>query len=96
MYDLSIEKNQILSVATVESLPRGSRTNGYGGANKSFGHFNLDGYGKCMLYVYKQVGQYIVLELEGDNPGYVIVNDKTPGETEDLYRSIQQWLADGV
>jgi len=96
MYDLSIEKNQILSVSTIDSLPRGSRTNGYGGANKSFGHFNLDGYGKCMLYVYKQVGQYIVLELEGDSPGYVIVNDKTPEETEELYRDIQQWLATGV
>lgn len=94
MYDLSIDKDRIVSVSTIDALPRGSRTNGYGGASKSFGHFNLDGYGKCRLYVYHQGGQFILLELEGDNPGYVIVNGKTPKDTEALYRSINEWLAD--
>lgn len=94
MYDLSIEKDQIVSVSTVESLPRGSRTNGYGGASKSFGHFTFDGYGKCMIYVYHQGGEYILLELEGDGPEYVIVNDKTPEDTETLHQSIKEWLAE--
>lgn len=94
MYDLSIEKDRIVSVSTVESLPRGIRTNGYGGTGKSFGHFTFDGYGKCMIYVYNQGGKYIVLELDGDDPGYVIVNAKTPEDTEILHRSINEWLAD--
>ncbi|UWG96595.1 DUF5808 domain-containing protein [Dehalobacter sp. DCM] len=92
MYDLSIDKNQIVSVSALESLPRSARTNGYGGSSKSFGHFTVDGYGKCMLYVYSQGGSYIVLQLDGDNPGYVIVNGKTPADTEALYRSINAWL----
>jgi uncharacterized membrane protein len=93
MYDLTVEKSQIVSVSIIESLPKGSRTNGYGGVNKSFGHFFFDDYGKCRLYVYNQVGKFIVLELEGDNPEHVIVNAKTPEETEALYQSIQGWLA---
>lgn len=92
MYDLSIDKSRIVSVSTLESLPRSSRTNGYGGVSKSFGHFTVDGYGKCMFYVYSQGGAYIVLKLDGDNPGYVMVNGKTPADTEALYRSIKQWL----
>lgn len=94
MYDMSIEKEQIVSVSTIDSIPKGIRTNGYGGVNKSFGHFSIEGYGKCRLYVYNQVGNYIVLELEGDNPAYVIVNGKTPAETEELYQKIRQWLAE--
>lgn len=92
MYDLSIDKNQIVSVSTLDSLPQGTRTNGYGGANKSFGHFSLDGYGKCMLYIYHKGGGYIVLKLTGDNPAYVIVNGKTPEDTGALYRSIEEWV----
>lgn len=94
MYDLSIEKDRIVSVSAIENLPRGSRTNGYGGSSKSFGHFTFDGYGRCMIYVYHQGGDYIVLELDGDDPGYVIVNAKTPEDTESLHRSIKEWLAD--
>jgi len=92
MYDLSIEKSKIVSVSTLDDLPRSMRTNGYGGVNKSFGHFHVDGYGKCMLYMYAKGGGYVVLKLEGDNPGYVIVNGKTPQETEALYRSITEWV----
>lgn len=94
MYDMSIEKDSIVSVSTLDSLPHASRTNGFGGASKSYGHFFVDGYGKCMLYVYNQGDKFIVLELDGDNPGYVIVNDKTLEETEGLYQSIGQWLGD--
>lgn len=94
MYDLSLEKSQIISVSTLEKLPPSTRTNGYGGASKSFGHFFVESYGKCLLYVYKQGGGYIVLQLNGENPEHVIVNGKTPEETEALYRSFQEWLAE--
>lgn len=94
MYDLSIEKDSIVSVSTLDSLPRASRTNGFGGASKSYGHFYVEGYGKSMMYVYNQVGKFIVLELDGDDPAYVIVNSKTLEDTEALYQSIEQWLSD--
>lgn len=92
MYDLTLEKDQVVSVSTIDDIPAGIRTNGYGGVNKSFGHFAIDGYGKCMLYVYNQVDKYIVLQLAGNDPGYVIVNDKSPEKTEQLYQTIRQWL----
>ena len=75
-------------------MPEGMRTNGYGGVNKSFGHFSLDGYGKCMLYVYNNVDEYIVLKLEGDNPGYVIINDRSLSQTKVLYQNITKWAAE--
>jgi hypothetical protein len=47
-----------------------------------------------MLYIYNQVGKYIVLQLDGDDPGYVIVNAKSPEETGELYQPIRRWLTD--
>ncbi|HBC94706.1 MAG TPA: hypothetical protein DCZ10_17860, partial [Pelotomaculum sp.] len=94
MYDMTLEKNQVVSVSIMSHIPGGFRTNGYSGVNKSYGHFSIDGYGKCMLYVYNKVDQYIVLRLEGDAPGYVIVNDKSKGEMERLYEAIRQWIAE--
>jgi uncharacterized membrane protein len=94
MYDMTVQKDQVVSVSVIETIPRGSRTNGYGGMNKSFGHFSLSGYGKCMLYVYNKVDRYIVIELDGSNPSYVIVNDKSEEKTDELFQSINQWLED--
>jgi uncharacterized membrane protein len=91
MYDMDIDLDKVDSVTTVDKLPNGTRTNGYGGFDKSFGHFYLKGYGKCMLYVYNDVDMYIVLKLNGNDPGYVIVNDKSLEKTEQLYKTIMQW-----
>ncbi|ATW25443.1 DUF5808 domain-containing protein [Candidatus Formimonas warabiya] len=94
MYDMRFEKNQVVSLSIVDKIPNGMRTNGYGGLNKSFGHFSIEGYGKCMLYVYNHVDKYIVVQLKGNDPSYVIVNDKSQDETEQLYQTIKQWLAE--
>lgn len=94
MYDMSVERDQIVSVSIIDHIPDGIRTNGYGGANKSFGHFSIEGFGNCMLFIYNKVDKYIVLKLEGDAPGYVIVNGKSKAETEQLYRKIRQWAAE--
>ncbi len=93
MYDKTIEKDQILSVSIIDQLPTGRRTNGYNGAEKSYGHYFIEGYGKCMLYVYKDVNEYIVIQLAGDS-GYVILNEKTAGETEALCQEINRWLSE--
>ena len=91
MYDISVNKEDIASISLIDSLPNGIRTNGYGGTNKSFGHFTLDEYGSCMLYIYNSVDQYIVVQLKESNPGFVIINGKTPEETESLYEDISCW-----
>lgn len=92
MYDRTYTKDQIISLETITTMPPGRRTSGYGGTNKSYGHFAIDGYGKCMLYVYNNVDQYIVLELDGDNPAYVIINHQTKAETKELYQDLVAWL----
>lgn len=92
-YDLAIERNQVESVELVRALPaNGTRTNGYGGVSRSFGHFRFDGYGACMLYVYNNAEAFIQLNLAGDDPAYVFLNAETAGETGVLYEEIQQWL----
>ena len=93
MYDMTIGRDQVVSISMTDQLPGGTRTNGYGGANKSFGHFALEGYGKCMMYIYNHVDSYIVVRLKGRDPGYVILNDKTPGKTEALHRKIDRWIS---
>ncbi|MDD4715922.1 MAG: DUF5808 domain-containing protein [Oscillospiraceae bacterium] len=94
MYDTTFEKEQVVSVSVIKQLPNGTRTNGYGGAKKSFGHFALKGYGNCMLYIYNHVNQYIVVQLKGNDPGYVFINDKTIEKTETLYQTISHWLSE--
>lgn len=92
-YDLAVERNQVESVKLVRALPaNGTRTNGYGGISKSYGHFNFDSYGACMLYVYNNAEAFIQLNLTGDDPAYVFLNAETAGETGALYEEIQQWL----
>jgi hypothetical protein len=44
--------------------------------------------------VYNKVDRYIVIELDGSNPSYVIVNDKSEEKTDKLFQSINQWLED--
>lgn len=91
MYDITFDREEVISVSVINQLPTGRRTNGYGGINKGFGHFSLDGYGKTMLYAYKDVDMYIVVKLKEGKTGYVIFNDKTIEKTKELYESIQYW-----
>lgn len=94
MYDMNIQKDQVVSISVAEQIPSGTRTNGYGGMAKRFGNFSLNGYGKCKLYLYNKVHKYIVIEMEGSNPGYVIVNDNSEEKTDQLYQTLKQWFAE--
>lgn len=92
LYDLTLTREQIESVELVDTLPAtGTRTNGYGGVSKSYGHFYFDGYGACDLYVYNDTGKYVCLRLSGDDPAYVFLNAQTAAATETLYAEISQW-----
>ncbi|QHI71685.1 DUF5808 domain-containing protein [Aminipila terrae] len=94
MYDMNIEKNQIVYVSKLDKIPEGHRINGYGGINKSFGHFSVNGYGNCMFYVYNNVEESVVVKLKGKYPEYVIMNGKSLAETDILYRDIRKWMAE--
>jgi len=85
MYHTTFTAEDINSVKLITELPASSRTNGYGGATKSSGHFSVNGYGPCMFYIYNDVKEYIVIQLKGDGTQYVFVNGKTIQETDELY-----------
>ena len=85
MYHSTFTADDIISVKMITGIPESTRTNGYGGATKSSGHFSVNGYGSCMFYIYNDVNEYVVIQLEGDGPQYVFVNDKTINETNELY-----------
>lgn len=91
MYKMQFDKSQVVSVELLDTLPRGTRTSGYGGAVRSYGRFTLDGYGKVMLYAYNDAGPYIAVQLEGVSPGWVIFNEKTAEETMTLYTRLLEW-----
>lgn len=91
MYDMQVDRAQVVSVSLAGSLPDGIRTNGYGGIHQSYGYFSLDGYGSCKLYVFNDVKEYIVIRLQNAKTGYVILNEPTQEATEELYQTVRQW-----
>lgn len=93
MYSRTYRKDQIASVTLVDKLPHGIRTNGYGGIKKAYGHFRFEVFGKSMVYLYRDVHKYIIIELQDDKSDYLILNEKTPQTTETLYQTITDWLA---
>lgn len=86
MYHSTFSPDDIISVDVITEIPNSTRTNGYGGTNKSSGHFSVDGYGPCMFYIYNNVDKYIVLHLKGDGPEYVFVNGKDMDKTNEIYQ----------
>lgn len=95
MYDKTVTREEVQNVELISGdLPSGVRTNGYGGLEKSFGHFRLDGYGDCMLYVYNDVPCAVVLTVsDADGISYVFVNEETTEKTETLYKTLLAWQA---
>lgn len=92
IYDMNIKKDELVSISLIDEMPGGTRTNGYGGSDKSYGNFNMNNYGRSKLYVYNRINRYVVLELDGNNPSYVFINAKTAEDTEDLYEDIKRWF----
>lgn len=85
IYNTTFAPEDIISVEMLTDMPSCTRTNGYGGATKSSGHFTVSGYGPSMLYIYNDVEEYIVIHLKGDGPEYVFVNGETKDKTNELY-----------
>ena len=61
------------------------RTNGIGMGNIQKGHFRIEGFGSCRLYVDLKYPPFVLLGL--DTGEIIIFNTKNPSETESLYRA---------
>lgn len=93
MYGLEVAYDQIESIELNEGPLEGSRTNGFGGMEKRFGHFNLEGYGPVELFIYDSHPYHIDIQFsDGESPGWLIFNQTTQAETEAVYQAlVEQW-----
>lgn len=82
LYGYKFPLNDIRSIAMVDTLPGGTRTNGASTSRYNLGNFNLKGYGRSKVYVYKNQPQYIVLELPDL---YIFFSARSPEATQQYY-----------
>lgn len=84
-YGLTVNRGSIRSVQLLDTLPEIEvRTNGIGMGNIQKGHFRIEGFGACRLYVDLKYPPFVLLGL--DTGDIVIFNTDDPAETESLYR----------
>ena len=83
---MTVDRGSIRSVQLLDSLPEIEvRTNGIGMGNIQKGHFRIEGFGSCRLYVDLKYPPFVLLGLDtGEN---IIFNTLDPDETESLYRA---------
>lgn len=87
--DKEIPLEQIQSAEYLETLPRGTRTNGLGSYRLLAGHFKAAEIGNYIRYTYVKCQEGISLKTDG---GIVILNQETPEETKALYERIRPKL----
>ncbi len=90
LYNSQISVEEIERVELTQTSLKGMRTNGYGGAEKAYGYFTLDEYGPVKLYAYPNNTYHIdILLNENHKPRWIILNEPTREETEELFQKIQ-------
>lgn len=89
MYSITIDRKELKSIEWMDRLPEGRiiRTNGYGGFEKSYGKFNMEGIGPVRLYLYTKNLTCIRLDTEKE---IIFINRPTEGETKDLYHHLKK------
>lgn len=88
-YGISFASRELKSVAVLEHLPSGMRTNGAETSRYSLGNYVLQGYGKSKLYIHKGKPPYLVMEL---GHLHVFFNGKTAEQTKEYYADLQALL----
>ena len=94
MYGVEVDFDQIESIELSHEPLKGIRTNGFGGFEKSFGYFNMEGYGPARLYDFSNEHSYHVdiLLKDGNSPRWIILNLSTENDTKALYDElIENW-----
>lgn len=89
MYGKTYAYADIKGVSLDESIPAvGRKTDGAGLGDVKKGDWEVEGMGKCRLYVMSG-GPYVVMDTSG---GYVIISFKDPEKTKALYESLNEKL----
>lgn len=82
LYGIEFNVEDIEKVEIVDKLKVKLRINGIGMDEYSVGNFNVEGYGKCKLYVYNDVKPYILIK---SNDEIIFINSKNEEETLRYY-----------
>lgn len=82
LYGIEFNVEDIEKVEIVDKLKVKLRINGIGMDEYSVGNFNVEGYGKCKLYIYNDVKPYILIK---SNDEIIFINSKNEEETLRYY-----------
>jgi hypothetical protein len=91
MYGISYAYADIKGVSLEDSIPAvGKKLDGSGLGDVMKGDWDVEGMGKCRLFVMSKTGPYIVMDTSG---GYAIISYKDPEKTKALYESLSEKLS---
>ena len=82
LYCIEFNVEDIEKVEIVDKLKVKLRINGIGMDEYSVGNFNVEGYGKCKLYIYNDVKPYILIK---SNDEIIFINGENEEETLRYY-----------
>ncbi len=82
----TLEREEILSVDYETELDLGKRINGNGSVRIQAGQFRNERFENYRLYSYNRCSEYVVIGTETKT---IVVNDKTPEKTKELYEKIK-------
>lgn len=90
LYGCSFAEEEVRKVSVLQALPDRSRTNGAETGLYALGDYNVNGYGKSKLYVYKESTPILAVELSDIT---VFLNARTPEQTERYLELLSQPLS---
>ena len=82
LYGIEFNVEDIEKVEIVDKIKVKLRINGIGMDEYSVGNFNVEGYGKCKLYIYNDVKPYILIK---SNDEIIFINGENEEETLRYY-----------
>ena len=85
LYGTELKIKDIEKVEIIDKLKVKLRTNGIGMDEYSVGNFNVEGYGKCKLYIYNDVKPYILIESDNEQ---IFINGEDKEDTLRYYDEI--------
>ena len=89
LYGVEFNINDIEEVNLVDNIKIKVRTNGIGMDEYSVGNFNVEGYGKCKLYIYNYVSPYILIKVNGE---FIFINAETKEETYNYFNDLEKLI----
>jgi len=87
-YGITYEISEISEIKIEETIPTIlRRTNGASVGDIKKGSFELEGLGKCRLFIHSPDGPYVYIRI---GSSYTIINYEDDGKTEELYKNLAE------